>query len=321
MSGHNGSNGVRVLYIGGVGRSGSTLLDLMLGQIPGFFAVGELKYIWTRALKENQLCGCGEPFLDCPFWRQVGDEAFGGWETVDLEAMLELERDVDAHRRLLFLALPRLSRHFRSKLAEYADVLERLYSAVASASGSEVIVDSTKRPGYGFVLRRAPGIDLRVVHLVRDSRGVAFSWTKRVQRPEVHDRVEYMPSYSSFWAGARWLVTNALFHLLRACGAEGPRVRYECLMRAPHASLQRIAREALGHESAAVRVPGDPEWVTGPNHAVAGNPIRLKGKEITLRPDEEWRTKMTGRQRLVIVLLTWPLLLRYGYLGRPHGQP
>jgi len=116
-----------------------------------------------------------------------------------------------------------------------------------------------------------------------------FSWAKRVARPEVHDRFEYMPSYSPFCAGARWLTTNALFHLLRACGAKGPRLTYECLMRTPHASLERVAQEALGHESAAVRVPGDAEWVAGPNHAVAGNRLRLKSKEITLRPDEEQR--------------------------------
>jgi hypothetical protein len=319
MSSSNG-NGVKVLYIGGVGRSGSTLLDLLLGQIPGFFAVGELKYIWNRGLQENQLCGCGQPFRDCPFWQEVGRKAFGGWDTVDLDAMLELEDSVDSHQRLPVLVSPGLSPRYKGRLAAYGDVLHRLYAAVAEVSGSEVVVDSTKRPGYGFVLRRAEGIDLRVVHLVRDSRGVAFSWNKRVQRPEVHDRVEYMPSYSSFWAGARWTVTNALFHLLRACGADGPTVRYEQLVREPRGSLERIATEALGHESAPVRVPGDADWIAGHNHAVAGNPLRLKGGELKIRADEEWRTKMGARQRLVILLMTWPLLLRYGYLGKPRAQ-
>jgi hypothetical protein len=32
---------VRVLYIGGLGRSGSTLVERLAGQLPGAYAVGE----------------------------------------------------------------------------------------------------------------------------------------------------------------------------------------------------------------------------------------------------------------------------------------
>src|SRR6266542_1121845 len=39
-----------VLFIGGYSRSGSTLLDLLLGQLPGFFSSGELAYIWSHGL-------------------------------------------------------------------------------------------------------------------------------------------------------------------------------------------------------------------------------------------------------------------------------
>ena len=33
----------KVLFIGGYGRSGSTLLDRLLGQIDGFVSVGEVR--------------------------------------------------------------------------------------------------------------------------------------------------------------------------------------------------------------------------------------------------------------------------------------
>ena len=56
---------VRVLFIGGLGRSGSTLLDRMLGQLDGVWSVGELVHIWQRGLQENNLCGCGRRFRDC----------------------------------------------------------------------------------------------------------------------------------------------------------------------------------------------------------------------------------------------------------------
>ncbi|MEK8106123.1 hypothetical protein NKG94_14870 [Micromonospora sp. M12] len=62
---------VRVLYLAGSGRSGSTLVTTVLGQLPGFFAAGELRYLWRRGLLENRPCGCGSPLADCPVWAPV----------------------------------------------------------------------------------------------------------------------------------------------------------------------------------------------------------------------------------------------------------
>ena len=36
----------RVLYIGGWGRSGSTLLATQLGSLGGYVSVSELRYVW-----------------------------------------------------------------------------------------------------------------------------------------------------------------------------------------------------------------------------------------------------------------------------------
>jgi len=49
----------RVLYILGWGRSGSTVLGNILGEIDGFFSAGELHYLWERSLVEGRACGCG----------------------------------------------------------------------------------------------------------------------------------------------------------------------------------------------------------------------------------------------------------------------
>src|SRR5947209_19958625 len=83
---------VRVLYVGGCGRSGSTLLDRMLGQVPGVLAIGEVVHIWRRGVGEDQLCGCGKAFTDCEFWSEVGDVAFGGWGGFDVRSTLRVQR-------------------------------------------------------------------------------------------------------------------------------------------------------------------------------------------------------------------------------------
>ena len=62
---------VVVLLVAGSGRSGSTLLASALGQLPGAFCAGELRYLWQRGAVEDHRCGCGEPFSRCPVWTVV----------------------------------------------------------------------------------------------------------------------------------------------------------------------------------------------------------------------------------------------------------
>ena len=96
----NTAANLNLIYIGGYGRSGSTLLDRMLGQLDDVCAVGELRHIWERGLVEDQLCGCGTPFWQCPFWSLVLEEAFGSIENVEPRALLDLQRKVDRMRNI-----------------------------------------------------------------------------------------------------------------------------------------------------------------------------------------------------------------------------
>ena len=67
-----------VLYIAGWGRSGSTIMVNILGQLPGFAHVGEISNVWTRGVLENNPCGCGTPFGECATWSSIFARAFGG---------------------------------------------------------------------------------------------------------------------------------------------------------------------------------------------------------------------------------------------------
>ena len=66
----------QVLYIGGCTRSGSTLVDRALGELPGVLSTGELGLITTHGIVDNRLCGCGKPFRSCSFWSAVGATAY-----------------------------------------------------------------------------------------------------------------------------------------------------------------------------------------------------------------------------------------------------
>src|SRR5438105_268964 len=81
--------------IGGFGRSGSTLVERILGQLPGFCSAGEIVFLWQRGLIDGQLCGCGAPVPECDFWARVGKSAYGGWDQIDAHEMLALQKRVD----------------------------------------------------------------------------------------------------------------------------------------------------------------------------------------------------------------------------------
>jgi hypothetical protein len=312
----------RVLYVGGLGRSGSTLLERMLDRLDDVCSVGELVHLWERGLGQDNRCGCGRRFRSCPFWGRVGELAFGGWDTLDLGQVLALKGSVDRNRYLPLLVLPALSRSFRARRDRYLALLERVYAAVAAASGRSLVVDASKHASHAFLVRRLPGVELRLVHLVRDSRGVAFSWTKRMRRAEVVAGDALMATGTPLRLSARYLGHNLLFHLLAGLGVPGLRLRYESLVGDPAGELGRVLALA-GRPPAAGELGfvGD-GWVElAPGHALAGNPMRFRSGRVPLAVDEAWRGRLRRRHRLLALAATWPLLLRYGYLrGGGRGR-
>ena len=197
------TDGVPVLFIGGLGRSGSTLVDRILGQTPGVCSVGELVFLWERGLLADERCGCGEAFSACPFWTEVGMRSFGGWDRIDPAVMLQRQRAVDRNRFIPLMRLPRASPTYRRRLRSYSEALRRVYASVAAISGAALVVDSSKHASTATLLAHVPGIAPRVAHLVRDPRGVAWSWAKRVDRPDA-DVPSQMARVGTVRIAARW---------------------------------------------------------------------------------------------------------------------
>ena len=302
------------MYLGAVGRSGTTLLERSAATAPSFVSLGELVHLWERGARLDQPCGCGEPFSGCPFWTAVGERAFGGWEQLDIDQVLGWQRDADRNRFVPLLLVPRLgSRRFRAALASFTSVLERLYGAiddeVAERTGARrVLVDASKHPSYLFVLRRLRGHRVRLLHVVRDPRGVAHSWAKVVERPEAAG--EDMERLDTAHAIARWTSHNLLFQLAAATGVRRRRLRYEAFATDPDELGRRLA--ALT-EDLRVEVPrfADHTAHLGTDHTVSGNPMRFRTGAVVIRPDDAWRREMPARTRRIVTVLTAPLRLAY----------
>ena len=177
-----------------------------------------------------------------------------------------------------------------------------------------MIVDSSKRFSYAVLLSLLPFVDLRVVHLVRDSRAVAYSWARSTESIAAGRTLvsRLSPTYQS----RVWTLQNYLYGFL-ARVAPLARLRYEDFVTDPAFHLgETLMGVGFDDEAGSLPAVQGREISLSADHMVSGNPGRFRTGHIELRPDEEWKFKMRGADKHVVTALTAPLLLKYGYLGR-----
>lgn len=311
---HGAARPFRVLFVGGMPRSGSTLFELMAGQLPGHFDVGEMFYLWRSGVLGDHLCACGESFSSCPFWTSVGDQAFGGWDQVDVQDVLALQDRVDTTARLPLARLSRLAPNHARQVHKYLDVTRSLYAAVAEVSRASVIVDSTKRPSTAHLLALDDQVDLAVAHIVRDPRGVVNSWNKQVASPTNAEAQPFSRRRAQRQISRRYLTVNLMIEQLSRRGVLVLRIRYEDLVHDPTAAMRTVLNlwsvEAAADDLAFLTPDG---LKTGTSHAVAGGRIRLRSGPLPLRLDQSWRHELSPWRIRLTEAATYPLMKRYGY--------
>jgi hypothetical protein len=314
-----------VLFLAGEGRSGTTVLSTILAGSPDCCCVGELHGIWN-AVRTDELCSCGQSFHACKFWSRVGDLGFGGWDRLDLDRTVELSAILTRQRHIPRLAVPVIRRRYSRPISDYGEILSQLYRAIQRTSGRRIVVDSSKGLPYALLLRHVPRIDVHLLHLVRDSRGVAYSWSKRgVVQPQ-YQRHPTLASRTMFTqapthSAARWLVANCALQVLGQTAVPYARMTYEAFTLAPDAVLLQALRRA---ELLDAKAPEG--WLTHPRsgavtfepptctHMIGGNPMRFHHGAIELRADHAWRVQMPASSRRIVTVLTLPLLIAYGYV-------
>ena len=309
----------KVLFIGGLGRSGSTLVEKVLNELPGTVSAGETLFLWERGVQDQQRCGCGKIFGECEFWDSIGQQAFGGWNSLDVQPVIDMRYTIDRSRRFGSILSAVRKGELKPDQQRYVSYYERLLRAVADvsreANGGElpVVLESSKHVSTGALLAASTNLDVRILHVMRDPRGVAYSWTKKVERPEANGKL--MPRYRPSRTAMRWVTDNMAFDVL---GRSVPtyRLRYESFLADPAGELQKIADFAgidIGTGGLSF-LDGTTATLTKAMHSASGNPMRFDaGNTLTLRHDEAWRTDFTTPSKLVVSSICAPSLLRYGY--------
>jgi hypothetical protein len=313
------------LYLMGRGHSGSTVLDIALGNAAAVESVGELAALGAPRWRSGEIpCSCGAPVDGCPFWREVRRrfEAAGGGDWGAAAEALYAHGHVRNFWRTL-RADPDPA-GAPADLAALARAAAALRDAMAAASGKPHVLDSSKEPTRALLLLKYLPGDARVVHLVRDPRGIARSHHWRIA--DGRGFLFLRRRFRATWTGplflllgaASWTAGNLLAELV-ACRHPDRvlRLRYEDLRRDPAAAV-RLVGSAFGLpvEDAALRLERGEALAVG--HNVGGNHIRHErggvrfdaGAEAARPPLPRWA-------ELATLALCWPLMGRYGYPLRP----
>ena len=277
----------KLVYIGGYGRSGSTLLEYLLTANPEVVGCGEVAR-HLRSFGRHKICTCGQPMQDCPVWGNFQHKS-GRLEGLD-------------HEQLTLALLDQVS------------------------GAHAVMVDSSKT-AWGstlmpFRLSRRLGEDFLLVHLVRDPRAVGWSTMRappRIKKTRKKGRVKLRqksrrgssPAVRSLRTVIGWTIANLAWEMF---GWRHPdrylRVRYEDFAQAPLTVVGHVlSRVSL--EAPVTLKRGE----AGDNrHQLYGNAMRFESLSPTeIKEDVAWKTSMPKGYRRLIAGLCWPLCMRYAY--------
>jgi hypothetical protein len=304
---------ISLVYILSSGRSGTTLLDLLLGAHPEVWTMGEVQLLPWELTHRNRPCGCGASFEEDPFWRSVLSEVSIDTEGYHVGYFRNREHVGQVLRwsHLPDLLRGSLSDRWQSGAEEYGEHNSRLFQAVHSVAESRAgeriqwLVDASKDPYRLFWLQAHPQIELRVIHMLKDPRSFVCSAARPwLSKPSGIRKVVRFT--------ARWIIENAIMsRLCRTCFSDENvrRMQYEHFAQRPEETMNEIT-DWLGLEKDGNLTRRFRDYE---NHAVSGNAMRWQDSDDEIRLDQRWKQQLPQAYGKFIDVVTCPFLQYCGY--------
>jgi len=261
----------KIVYVLGDGRSGSTLLDSILATKENSVSIGEGYRFWERFYKKDTKCCCDVVISECPFWGNVHRHLEKTIPDYNPKRINQLIKKYSTYKYALEInkGLENEETAFLFKL------IVEFYAAISNA-GSDIdyIIDSSKSPGWAILMARVQNLNIKFIHLERDLTSVASSWKKRLLLPEYVFENKYMPIKTDSNIIRTWLRVKILSKKLSGQNNYFF-LKYSVLC---NDSKALIALNAF------LNWELKPPFLSKTTHAIAGNPSRVKGNEIKIRP-------------------------------------
>jgi hypothetical protein len=304
----------KLVYIAGCGRSGSTLLDLLLGNHPNISGLGEVHRLSID--QGERLCSCEKPIMQCEYWRPR-IEALCTSEGVALSNWTETLyttsiRDKAHHERRFKADAVEVAAALGSKkLLKLASLVSEdvasnyraaknswaLFDEIGIQDNSDVVVDASKNALRMKLLYMERPESAYILHLVRDGRAVAASALRRKQIPVRR-------------GAKKWRIANRNVELALKTIPENRvlRVRYEDLCDDTEGIMRSICRF--------VGMAYDPRMTKlrkREAHDIPGNPMLFRDAETEIVKDERWKRLLGSEDRRAFLDVASKYSVKYGY--------
>jgi hypothetical protein len=300
---------LRLVYLAGSGHTGSTLLALFMDAHPQIVSVGEtsFKLKLQSAAGAKLTCTCGSSYFDCEFWQQIFHSVRqGGYELNPSHWSNDFRyRNRLAHRlltrysarpslRLFQQAAAAVLPWHRSRIERVRRVNVELVRAALEVARADVFFDTSKAAVRLKHLLEAPELDVKVVRLIRDVRG--YAWSAKRRGGDVQD------------AASTWRKDLQSFdYITRNLSADRVMVlRYEDVCRDPRTWLRSL------YAFCGVEAIDPPDFVVSRDHHVLGNSMR-RSETIRIRLDESWRTSLTDDEQARVLAIAGRYHAKLGY--------
>tara|TARA_B100000795_G_C22742844_1_gene416107 strand:- start:399 stop:1244 length:846 start_codon:yes stop_codon:yes gene_type:complete len=278
----------------GAGRSGTTALATFLGNNSEIINLGEMHQFFEH-LSEKKECSCGEKLVECNFWKnKISKELLNSsFNNRELSENFESHLSIVKHTFKLF---------DKKEIEKYTSVHSKILQNINLNNDKKVLLDSSKYIGRALALKNINHLDLKVIYVVRDVRGVINSFSKKVQT-----------SKSPLSTIVYYVFINSIveFVTLLFFRKKIIKIRYEDLIENPVHLFDKLER-FLTIDLADIKEKIKKEEAFKIGHIIGGNRLK-KNKKIYFRKDISWEDEFSWIKRAVFYVLSFPIMILNRY--------
>ena len=301
----------RFIFLTSSSFSGSTLLAFMLGAHPSIATVSELTGLIESIDSEDYVCSCGNLLAHCSFWNSISirmrrsHEEFSindfktrykplSQSVTDKLQFSDLRyNSISYVRDYIYQQIPRYRDHLRSITKRNID----LSNHILEFTNKDIFFDASKEPNRIRPLKQALECEFKVIHLVKDGRGVFDSFKRHYPQ---------MPDYEAIlgWQRVNRLAERALTYLDKS---DRYRLRYEDLVSNTAYELAKLC-EFIGVEYS----PRCLDFRDSEHHIIGNTKMRLASSN-EIYQDEKWKRTLSVEQLTLFNRLAGKMQKKYDY--------
>ena len=313
---------MNILYVASDTRSGSTMLDYILGDNPHVVSVGEIRFLHSHIVESGVghsygwKCSCGEKLKQCDFWGAVIREYESEGRNVEKDETSYIQRKSGVLSNLALLVALYLPIENLRKIVvgltqtdgESVTNLTNTLRYMHLIANTDFVLDSSKKGRQLSCLidaaRDDSSTEVKVIHLMRDPR--ATVWSKVRRKGKTDSLIVYLRSMVG------WVLQNAEISIARSLVDQRNwvTIRYEDLCSDTDRVIASVCEQfdLPKHETGG-------EIIKDSKHNICGSPTRFDRGKSQVSLEVDWIKKYGFFQKMIYVIFAWPFLgvLGYGY--------